>query len=91
MEAIGAFGAVVLTPASATGDFGLETEIVRLQHNFQTIPSHVQFALGAYVSMRCGRRKPSRANRPDRVGAICSDFCLAAPARQLNPFSYFVG
>lgn len=43
----GAFAAVVLTPASAAGDQRLDTEIVRLQHNFQTQPSRVQFTLRA--------------------------------------------
>ena len=39
MEATGVFGAVVVTPAGASGDLRLETEIIRLQHSFQTIPS----------------------------------------------------
>jgi len=49
IEQTGAFAAVVLTPASAAGDQRLDTEIVRLQHNFQTHPSRVQFTLRAYL------------------------------------------
>lgn len=49
LEATGAFGAVVLPPASAAGDLRLETEITRLQHNFQSQPSRVQFTLRALV------------------------------------------
>lgn len=45
----GAFGAVVLTPATASGDLRLDTEIIRLQHNFQFSPSRVQLTLRAYL------------------------------------------
>lgn len=44
-----AFGAVVLMPASAAGELRLNTELVRLQHNFQTQPSRVQFALRVHL------------------------------------------
>ena len=47
IERSGAFRAVVLTPASAAGDMRLDTEIVRLQHEFQTQPSQVRFTLRA--------------------------------------------
>jgi len=49
LEATGSFGAIVRTPAGATGDLRLETEILRLQHNFQTSPSRVQFTLRAFL------------------------------------------
>lgn len=49
MEGTGVFGAVVVTPAGAAGDLRLETEIVRLQHNFQGSPSRVQFTLRAFL------------------------------------------
>ena len=45
----GAFRAVVLTPSSATGDLRLDTEIIRLQHEFQSRPSRVRFTLRAYL------------------------------------------
>ena len=44
-----AFGAVVLMPASATGELRLNTELVRLQQNFQTTPSRVQVALRVHL------------------------------------------
>ncbi|MBB1075638.1 membrane integrity-associated transporter subunit PqiC [Rhodoferax sp. 4810] len=49
IDGTGAFGSVVLTPASVSGDFRLSTQIIRLQHNFQTHPSRVQFTLRAYL------------------------------------------
>lgn len=47
LERTGAFGAVVLSPASASGDQRLDTHLIRLQHSFQTSPSRVQVALRA--------------------------------------------
>ena len=49
IENTNAFGAVVLMPASAAGELRLNTELVRLQHNFQTQPSRVQFALRVHL------------------------------------------
>ena len=45
----GAFRAVALTPSSAAGDLRLDTEIIRLQHEFGTQPSRVRFTLRAYL------------------------------------------
>ena len=45
----GAFSAVVMTPTAATGELRLETEIVRLQHEFAARPSRVRFTLRAYL------------------------------------------
>jgi cholesterol transport system auxiliary component len=47
LEATGAFRSVVLTPGSAAGDLRLDTEIIRLQQDFQTRPSQVRFSLRA--------------------------------------------
>ena len=47
LGASGAFGAVVPASGAAAGDLGLETEIVRLQHDFGTVPSRVRFTLRA--------------------------------------------
>lgn len=49
LERTQAFTAVVLTPASATGDLRLDTEIVRLQHSFRSHPSRAQFTLRAQL------------------------------------------
>lgn len=43
----GAFQAVVLTPGAATGDVRLDTEIIRLVHDFTVKPSQVRFTLRA--------------------------------------------
>lgn len=49
LEQSGAFRAVVVTPASASGDLRLDTEITRLQQDFSTHPSRVHFVLRAYL------------------------------------------
>lgn len=49
IESTGAFRAVVLTPSSAAGDLRLDTELIRLQHEFQTRPSRVRFTVRAYL------------------------------------------
>ena len=49
VEKTGAFRAVVLTPSAAAGDLRLDTEIIRLQHEFRTQPSRVRFTLRAYL------------------------------------------
>jgi cholesterol transport system auxiliary component len=49
VEHSGAFRAVVLTPSAAAGDMRLDTEIVRLQHEFASQPSRVRFTLRAYL------------------------------------------
>jgi cholesterol transport system auxiliary component len=47
IERQGAFRAVVLAPRSVTGDLELDTEILRLQHEFLEHPSRVHFTLRA--------------------------------------------
>lgn len=49
IETTSAFRAVVLTPSAAAGDLRLDTEIVRLQQEFGSPPSRVQFTLRAYL------------------------------------------
>ena len=49
IENSGTFRAVVLTPSAAAGDMRLDTEIIRLQHEFHTRPSQVRFTLRAYL------------------------------------------
>lgn len=49
LENTNTFGAVVLMPASASGALRLNSELVRLQQNFQTKPSRVQFALRVHL------------------------------------------
>jgi len=56
IERSGAFRAVVSTPASAAGELRLDTELVRLQHEFLTQPSRVRFTLRATLVDERSRR-----------------------------------
>ena len=49
VESSGAFRAVVQTPSAAAGEMLLDTEILRLQHEFLGTPSKVRFTLRAYL------------------------------------------
>lgn len=49
MENTGAFRAVVPTPSAAAGELRLDTEIIRLQQEFDSPPSRVRFTLRAYL------------------------------------------
>jgi cholesterol transport system auxiliary component len=52
----GAFAAVVLASGTAAGDLRLNTDILKLQHNFQMSPSRVQLTLRAYLTDEKTRR-----------------------------------
>jgi cholesterol transport system auxiliary component len=52
----GAFAAVVLASGTAAGDLRLSTDILQLQHNFQSQPSRVQLTLRAYLTDEKTRR-----------------------------------
>ena len=56
VEASGAFRAVVQTPSPAAGEIRLDTEILRLQHEFLGAPSRVRFTLRAYLVDSATRR-----------------------------------
>ncbi len=49
VERSGAFRAVVQTPSAAAGEMRLDIEILRLQHEFLSIPSRIRFTLRAYL------------------------------------------
>ncbi|MEI7613970.1 MAG: ABC-type transport auxiliary lipoprotein family protein [Betaproteobacteria bacterium] len=49
MAKSGAFRAVIPTPSAATGDLRLDSEIIRLQLDTGTSPSHVRFTMRSYV------------------------------------------
>jgi cholesterol transport system auxiliary component len=75
LENGGAFRAVVLTPSAASGDLRLDTEIVRLQHEFGAGPSHVRFTLRAYlVEVKTRRVLASR------------EFDASVPASSEDPY-----
>lgn len=75
MESTGAFRAVVLTPSAAAGDLRLDTEIIRLQHEFQTQPSRVRFTLRAYL-----------VDDKTRRVLAWREFDAAVPATSENPY-----
>ena len=56
VESSGAFRAVVQTPSPAAGEMRLDTEILRLQHEFLQAPSQVRFTLRAYLVESATRR-----------------------------------
>ena len=56
IEQSGAFRAVVQMPSTAAGDMRLDTEILRLQHEFLSTPSRVRFTLRAYLVDTATRR-----------------------------------
>ena len=56
IESGGAFRAVVQTPSPASGEMRLDTEILRLQHEFLQVPSRVRFTLRAYLVESATRR-----------------------------------
>lgn len=56
VEQSGAFRAVVQTPSTVAGDIRLDTEVMRLQHEFLSTPSRVRFTLRAYLVDNATRR-----------------------------------
>jgi cholesterol transport system auxiliary component len=56
LERSGAFRAVLQTPSAAAGELRLDTEVIRLQHEFLTSPSRVRFTLRAHLIDNLTRR-----------------------------------
>jgi cholesterol transport system auxiliary component len=56
VERSGAFNAVVLSPSNIVGDFRLDTEIVRLQQEFDSQPSKVRFTIRVYMVNNATRK-----------------------------------
>ena len=56
LENSGAFRAVVLTPSAAVGNLRLDTDVIRLQHEFQSRPSRVRLTLRANIVDNATRR-----------------------------------
>ncbi len=69
----GAFRAVVSTPSTAAGDLRLDTEIVRLQHEFGALPSRVRFTLRATITDNLSRRVLARRDFDETVTAASED------------------
>ena len=73
IENSNAFRAVVQTPSAATGDLRLDTEILRLQHNFTESPSRVRFTLRAYVVDSATRRVLATREFDESAAAASED------------------
>jgi len=73
IEGSGAFRAVVPTPSAAAGDLRLDTEVIRLQHEFQTRPSRVRFTLRAYIVDNTTRRVLARREFDETAAAASED------------------
>ncbi|MBY0268648.1 MAG: ABC-type transport auxiliary lipoprotein family protein [Burkholderiales bacterium] len=56
IENTGAFRAVVQKPGTASGELRLDTEIIRLQQDFRTLPGRARFTLRAYLVEEKTRR-----------------------------------
>ncbi|HXE38925.1 MAG TPA: ABC-type transport auxiliary lipoprotein family protein [Azonexus sp.] len=56
VERSGRFGAIVAMPVSSSGDFRLETELLRLQQEFLSQPSRVHLTLRATLTDMATRR-----------------------------------
>lgn len=56
IESSGAFPSVVSTPSAARADVELDTQIVRLQHDFSSTPSRMRFTLRASLIDSITRR-----------------------------------
>ena len=73
VETSGAFRAVVATPSAAAGDLRLDTEIIRLQHDFGSRPSGVRFTLRAYLVDSTTRRILAWREFDETVTALSED------------------
>ena len=73
IENSNAFRAVVQTPSAAAGDLRLDTEILRLQHDFTGSPSRVRFTLRAYVVDSATRRVLATREFDESVAAASED------------------
>jgi cholesterol transport system auxiliary component len=76
VESSGAFRAVVQTPSPAAGEMRLDTEILRLQHEFLSAPSRVRFTLRAYLVESVTRRV-----------IATREFDAAVPATSDDPYA----
>lgn len=69
----GAFRAVVPTSSAASGDLGLDTEILRLQQDFGAPPSQVRFTLRATLVDNATRRVLAWREFDETVAAASDD------------------
>ena len=91
----GAFHAVVQTPSPAGGEIRLDTEILRLQHEFLQAPSRVRFTLRAYLVESATRRVIearefeaviAAANEDPRGGVVAANRAVQNVLEALSAF-----
>lgn len=73
IESGGGFRAIVQTPSAAAGDIRLDTEILRLQHQFGESPSRVRFTLRAYLIDNATRRVLASREFDESVASTSDD------------------
>ena len=73
IEGTGAFRAVVLAPASAAAELRLDTELIRLQHEFTAQPSQVRLTLRAVLVETATRRVVAVREFDTRVPSASED------------------
>ena len=73
LERAGNFRAVLTPPTSATADLRLDTEIVRLQHEFGSAPSRVRLTLRATLTDNATRQVLAQIDLDQRADAASED------------------
>ena len=73
LDRSGRFRAVIATPTAASADLRLDTEIVRLQHQFGATPSQVRLTLRATLSDNATRQVLAQADLDQRADAPSED------------------
>ena len=73
LEQLGSFHAVVVTPGTTEAGLRLDTEILRLQQQFDTVPSQVRFTLRAQLVDSRSRRVLAWREFDQRIPAPSDD------------------
>ncbi len=73
LDRSGKFRAVLATPSAAAGELRLDTEIVRLQHEFGATPSRVRLTLRATLSDNATRQVLAQVEFDNRADAPTAD------------------
>jgi cholesterol transport system auxiliary component len=73
LAASGGFRAVMSSPGAGAGDLRLDTEIIRLQHEFDARPSRVRFTLRAWLVQGKTRQVVAWRDFDTSVPAISED------------------
>ena len=73
LDRTGTFRAVVATPTAASADLRLDTEVVRLQHEFGAAPSRVRLTLRATLTDNVTRQVLAQVDLDNRADAASED------------------